>query len=59
MSRTSGLISLFTYHRVAANLFMALMILSGAWALSKLNTQFFPNFELDIKTGNSRDLITP
>jgi len=27
---------------------MLLMILAGVWALSKLNTQFFPNFTLDI-----------
>jgi multidrug efflux pump subunit AcrB len=45
-----GLISLFARHRVAANLLMALMVLAGAWALSKLNTQFFPTFELDVIT---------
>ncbi|MDD3517822.1 MAG: efflux RND transporter permease subunit [Chromatiales bacterium] len=47
---TRGLIGLFLHHRVAANLLMALMLLSGAWALTKLNTQFFPNFALDIVT---------
>ena len=45
-----GLIQLFARHRVAANLLMALMVLAGSWALAKLNTQFFPNFDLDIIT---------
>ena len=42
------LLGSFAHHRVAANLLMLLMILAGVWALSKLNTQFFPNFTLDI-----------
>ncbi|MFK5984827.1 MAG: efflux RND transporter permease subunit, partial [Pseudomonadota bacterium] len=41
------LISTFAHHKVAANLLMLLMILSGMFALNKLNIQFFPNFELD------------
>jgi len=41
------LINIFAHHRVAANLLMILMILSGIFALNKLNIQFFPNFELD------------
>ncbi|UTW03701.1 efflux RND transporter permease subunit [Amphritea atlantica] len=45
-----NLITLFTQHRVAANLLMMLMILAGIWGLKKLNTQFFPTFELDIIT---------
>lgn len=45
-----NLITLFTEHRVAANLLMMLMILAGIWGLKKLNTQFFPTFELDIIT---------
>ena len=48
--RPRGLIRLFVRHRVAANLLMALMILAGSWALAKLNTQFFPSFELDLIT---------
>ncbi len=48
--RPRGLIRLFARHRVAANLLMALMVLAGSWALAKLNTQFFPSFELDIIT---------
>ena len=42
------LLGTFAHHRVASNLLMLLMILAGLWALSKLNTQFFPNFTLDI-----------
>lgn len=49
MSKRSrrGLIGLFTYHKVAANLLMLLMMLAGAVALMRLNVQFFPNFDLD------------
>ncbi len=42
-----GLIATFANHRVAANLMMFLFILSGLWGIEKLNTQFFPQFELD------------
>ncbi|MGH1462976.1 MAG: efflux RND transporter permease subunit [Neptuniibacter sp.] len=45
-----NLTAVFASHRVAANLFMVLMILAGAFALKKLNTQFFPSFELDVVT---------
>ncbi|MFO7954893.1 efflux RND transporter permease subunit [Thioalkalivibrio sp.] len=45
-----GPIQLFLEHRLAANLLIALMLLAGAFALTKLNTQFFPSFELDIVT---------
>jgi multidrug efflux pump subunit AcrB len=48
--RYSGPIQLFLEHRLAANLLIALMVLAGAFALVKLNTQFFPNFELDFVT---------
>jgi len=44
------LVGIFAQHRVAANLLMIMMILAGVWALTKLNTQFFPNFELDFIT---------
>lgn len=54
MNQSEGLLQrftrLFAEHRVAANLFMLLMILSGLWAVKKLNTQFFPTFELDLIT---------
>ena len=41
------ILSAFAHHRVAANLLMSIMILSGLFALSRLNVQFFPTFELD------------
>lgn len=41
-------IGIFAQHRVAANLLMVMMLIAGTLALSKLNTQFFPNFALDI-----------
>jgi len=41
------LLTLFARHPVACNLLMTMMLLAGAWALTQLNTQFFPNFELD------------
>jgi multidrug efflux pump subunit AcrB len=44
------LLGLFLRHKVAANLLMIIMILAGIWALSKLNTQFMPDFNLDFVT---------
>ena len=41
------LLKAFARHPVACNLLMILMLLAGAWGLHHLNTQFFPNFELD------------
>ena len=46
----TSLLGVFARHRVAANLLMFMMILSGIVALQKLNVQFFPNFELDLVT---------
>ena len=43
-----SLIRLFVRHRNAANLLMALIFIAGAYALSKLNTQFFPDFGIDV-----------
>jgi len=43
----NSLLGVFARHRVAANLLMVMMFLSGVIALQKLNVQFFPNFELD------------
>ncbi|MEM8811397.1 MAG: efflux RND transporter permease subunit [Pseudomonadota bacterium] len=40
-----GLISLFVHHPNAANLTMALMLIFGIYAITKLNTQFFPTVE--------------
>ncbi len=44
----NSLVSLFVRHRNAANLLMAIMLIAGLAALSRLNTQFFPDFEIDI-----------
>ncbi|MEA3290763.1 MAG: efflux RND transporter permease subunit, partial [Pseudomonadota bacterium] len=46
----SDLVGLFAYHPVAANLLMIMMLLSGAWALNRLNTQFFPTFDIEVAT---------
>ena len=43
-----SLIRLFASHRTAANLLMILMILVGIFALRQINTQFFPDFGLDM-----------
>lgn len=47
MSQARGILAIFATHRVAANLLMFLFILAGLWALKNINTQFFPDFELD------------
>ena len=44
------MIGRFAQHKVAANLLMIIMLLAGVIGLSKLNTQFFPTFELDYIT---------
>ncbi len=44
------LLGLFAQHPVACNLLMVMMVLAGAWGLSRLNTQFFPTFNLDFVT---------
>ncbi|EGV18921.1 efflux RND transporter permease subunit [Thiocapsa marina] len=46
----NDIVGLFAHHKVAANLLMAIMILSGIFALDRLNVQFFPNFDLDLVT---------
>ena len=48
--RSVGLIEVFAGHPVACNLLMAIMILAGAWALTRLNTQFFPTFDIEYVT---------
>ncbi len=45
--KSTGLIGVFARHKVAPNLLMLIMILLGLVALSKMNVQFFPKFELD------------
>ena len=46
----AGLIAVFASHPVACNLLMAIMLLVGTWALTRLNTQFFPTFDIDFVT---------
>ena len=41
------MLAVFARHPVAANLLMAMMMISGLWGLSQLNTQFFPSFDID------------
>ena len=43
-------IGLFAQHKVAANLLMLILVLAGLASLTRLNTQFFPNFVLDTIT---------
>jgi multidrug efflux pump subunit AcrB len=50
MSAPKGILATFATHRVASNLLMFLFILAGLWALKKMNTQFFPTFELEYIT---------
>ena len=45
--RPAGLIAEFASHPVACNLLMAIMLLAGVWALARLNTQFFPTFDIE------------
>ena len=40
------LISALARHRVAPDVLMLIVFLAGAWALSRINIQFFPTFEL-------------
>ena len=46
----SDFIGLFAQHNVAANLLMLILVLAGLASLTRLNTQFFPNFVLDTIT---------
>lgn len=39
-----GLVGVFCNHPVAANLLMAMILISGVWAIQQLNTQFLPPF---------------
>jgi multidrug efflux pump subunit AcrB len=44
------MIGRFAQHKVAANLLMLFMMIAGAVSLTRLNTQFLPNFALDYIT---------
>ncbi|MGD8307821.1 MAG: efflux RND transporter permease subunit [Chromatiales bacterium] len=50
MRHRTDLLGIFAHHPVAANLLMMIMLLAGAFALDRMNVQFFPNFNLDIVT---------
>ncbi len=41
-----GLIGLFVRHPVAANLLTAILVILGLFSLNRLNTQFFPSFDI-------------
>ncbi len=45
-----GLIQLFARHPTAANLLMMIMIIAGLLSLTRINTQFFPDFGIDVVT---------
>ncbi len=45
--RGGGLIRLFTRHPTASNMLMAIILITGFVALSRLNTQFFPDLNID------------
>ncbi|MDP6674516.1 MAG: efflux RND transporter permease subunit, partial [Gammaproteobacteria bacterium] len=47
-STPGGLIDLFARHPVAGNLLMLMLLMFGAWGLTKLNRQVLPDFDLDI-----------
>ncbi len=44
----ADLVRLFVRHRNAANLLMVIMLVMGAVSLSRMNTQFFPDFGIDM-----------
>ena len=44
----SGIIGFFAAHPVAGNLLMLLMLMFGAYGLTKLSRQVLPDFELDL-----------
>lgn len=45
LGSATGLVQSFVRHPNAANLLMALLLLFGAFALARINTQFFPTVE--------------
>ncbi|MFY0663251.1 MAG: efflux RND transporter permease subunit [Natronospirillum sp.] len=48
-----GIIEAFARHRVAPNVLMFVVLLSGLWALDRINTQFLPDFDLSIVQVNT------
>ena len=45
-----GLVGAFASHPIACNLLMVMMLLAGGWALTRLNTQFLPTFDVVLIT---------
>ena len=45
-----GSIAWMVRNRVTPNILMIAMLLAGVWALTNLNAQFFPNFEVEVVT---------
>ena len=50
MSASNSLIDYFTRHKVASNLVMVMMILSGLWAATRINTQLNPSMSIPVVT---------
>jgi len=48
ISAWATVVRLFVRHHTAANLLMILMIVMGLYSLLRLNTQFFPDFGIDV-----------
>lgn len=48
MSASNNIINMFTNHKVASNLVMIMMILSGLWAADRINTQLDPSVEFPV-----------
>ncbi|MFQ5955212.1 MAG: efflux RND transporter permease subunit [Kiloniellales bacterium] len=46
--KARGIIPLFARHPTAMNLLMAMMLIAGAVSLSRINTQFFPDFGIEV-----------
>jgi multidrug efflux pump subunit AcrB len=44
--RPRGILGFFVVHRNAANLLMGMLVVAGLYALTQLNTQFFPKTEV-------------
>lgn len=49
---SGGIVGLFARHPTAPNLLMAILILAGLFALTRLNRQFFPDLAIPIITVN-------
>jgi len=50
--KTNGAVRFFTHHRNASNLLMIMLVLSGMFALTKLQVQFFPSVEIPVISVN-------